>query len=88
MSDESRLSQIEKLLETSAKMIVRHDKMVERHDQEIADIREQTARNADHLAQLSDMFIESIKVIKEMQNQVRGIQTENQRLMKHLFGDE
>ena len=81
MSDESRLSQIEKLLETSAKMIVRHDK-------EIVELRKQTQRNADHLAQLSEMFIESIKVIKEMQSQVRGIQTENQRLMKHLFGDE
>ena len=101
MSNESRLIQIEKLLETSAKMIVRHDReiadlreltarneeLINRNAEQLAVLREQTNRNTKQLARLSDIFIESIAVIKEMQNQVRGIQTENQRILNHFFGE-
>jgi len=35
----------------------------------------------------ADMFIESIQVIKQMQSEIKGLQTENKRILDHLFGE-
>ena len=57
MSYEARLSRIEKLLETSAKMIVRHDK-------EMADLREQTNRNAELIERNTQNIDRNVELIE------------------------
>ena len=39
------------------------------------------------MASLSEMFSESIQVIKAMQSEIKGLQTENKRILDHLFGE-
>ena len=35
-----------------------------------------------------DMFQQHMNVMRQMQSDIRGIQTENQRILRHLFGEE
>lgn len=35
-----------------------------------------------------DMPQQHMNVIRQMQNEIRGIQTGNQRILRHLFGEE
>jgi uncharacterized protein YoxC len=37
---------------------------------------------------LLEIFEESMAVIKTMQSQIKGIQTENQRMLQRFFGDD
>ena len=92
---EQRMSQMEKLLETSIKMI-------RRHDEEIEDLREMTRQNTTSIAQLTNqmgeltlMFQESMGVMRgmqeqitQMQSEVRGLQRENRRILERVFGPE
>jgi chromosome segregation ATPase len=39
------------------------------------------------VVQLSDIFVESVGIIRTMQTEIRGMQTENQRILRHLFGE-
>lgn len=93
------MSQMEKLLETSIKMI-------RRHDEEIADLREITRRNAEaiqeqarqnaesmarlthQMGELTLMFQESMGIIRQIQLEVRGLQQENRCILERVFGPE
>jgi hypothetical protein len=77
---EERLKRVDILLETCAKMAVKHDS-------DIKELREQMLNLTLHMGSLTEMFQESMAVIKVMQSQVKGIQTENQRILNHIFGD-
>ena len=92
---EQRMSQMEKLLETSIKMI-------RRHDEEIGDLREMTRQNTASIAglthqmgELTLMFQESMGIMRgmqeqitQMQSEVRGLQQENRRILERVFGPE
>jgi hypothetical protein len=88
---EERLKRVEVLLETCAKMTVDHQARIQQLE---AKNQELEARQQEveieftlRMNSLLQMFEESIAVIKTMQSQVRGIQTENQRILNHLFGE-
>lgn len=91
---EQRLKQVEILLESCAKLAVNNQ----------ADIRSiiaQTAQNQSEIrevrqqmASLTDMFVESVGImrtmqsdIRTMQSEIKGLQTENKRILDHLFGE-
>ncbi len=38
-------------------------------------------------ARLSSQFQDFVEVVREMQTEVKGLQTENQRIIKHLWSD-
>ncbi len=94
---EERLKRIEILLETCAKVAVNNQAEIkelrEQSAQEMRALTEKVDRNTVNMAKLTDMFIESMQVIKQMQSEIRdmqseirGIQTENKRMLDHLFG--
>ncbi len=37
---------------------------------------------------MTDVQIQTLRVIEEMQQEVRGLQTENRRILDHLFREE
>ena len=81
---EERLRRIEILLETCAKVTVSNQAEIkelrERSDAERAELRHQ-------LASLSAMFTESVRIMQNMQSEIKGLQTENKRILDHLFGE-
>ena len=75
---EQRLKRIEILLETCAQTTVANQA-------EIQEVRQQ-------MASLSEMFTESVRImrtmqsdIKIMQSEIKGLQTENKRMLDHFF---
>lgn len=77
---EERLKRIEILLETCAKTTVANQ-------EGLKELRVQVQKNSEHLGTLTEMFIESIGVMKTMQSEIKGLQTENNRILDHLFGN-
>lgn len=55
-------------------------KQTSENQAEIREVRQQ-------MASLSEMFIESIRIMKTMQSDIKGLQTENKRILDHLFGN-
>ncbi len=98
---EERLKRVEILLETCAKMSVnnqsdiqelkalteRNSQQIERNDEQIERNSQQIDRLTIQMASLSEMFRESIQVMKAMQSEIKGLQTENKRILDHLFGE-
>ena len=70
---EERLKRIEIILETCAKNTVENQR-------EIRELRQQ-------MASLTDMFTESVRIMRGMQSEIKGLQTENKRILDHLFGE-
>lgn len=89
---EARMSQMEKLLETSIKLIHGHSIAID-------EIREQNRQNVESIArltqqmgQLTEMFQESVifirdikTEIRDIQTEVRGLQIENRRIIERIF---
>ncbi|MBL1211479.1 hypothetical protein [Geminocystis sp. GBBB08] len=84
---EERLRRIEILLETCAKTTVANQA-------EIKEVRQQVSELTIQIGSLSEMFVESVGImrtmqsdIKTMQSDIKGLQTENKRILDYLFGD-
>ena len=82
-----RLKRIEILLETCAKTAVANR-------EDIRSLTEQSAKNQmeiievrQQMASLSEMFTESVRIMRGMQSEIKGLQTENKRILDHLFGE-
>lgn len=98
---EPRLKQVEILLESCAKVAVNNQtdirSLIEQNAQNQRNINsliQQSNQNqsqiitlTQQMASLSDMFSESIQVMKAMQLEIKGLQTENKRILDHLFGE-
>ncbi len=54
----------------------------------IASLTDRADRLTEQIATATDIFIDSIGVMREMQNEIKGLQVENRRIMDHLFGEE
>ena len=102
ITSEQRLRRVEILLETAAAKIYDNsqaiDRLTERTDQNAAAIDRLTEQNsllALQIAESTDLFRESLQImrrqqvnIEEMQAEVRGLQVENRRILARVFGDE
>ena len=40
------------------------------------------------MGELTNIFIDSMAVIREMQSEVRGLQIENRRILERVFGED
>ncbi len=102
MTPEERLKQAEILLATAAKTINRNSEGIEQLRITIAEMlgtinrnSEAIARNSEGIEQLRittaevlEMFSQWMRIMQKMQADIRGLQTENQRILRHLFGEQ
>ena len=79
-SSEERLRRVEIILETCAKKTLSNSEQIERNSEQINQLTIQ-------MASLSEMFAQSVKIMTKMQSEIKGIQTENKRILDHLFGE-
>jgi hypothetical protein len=95
---EQRLKQVEILLETCAKVAVNNQadirSLIEQTAENKAEIKElavqtnlQISELTAQIASLSQMFVESVGIMRNMQSEIKGLQTENKRILDHLFGE-
>jgi aspartate oxidase len=108
LSPEQRLNQIELLLATAAKninrttelsnrnaeTIERNSKAIERNTESIERLSEDSLDLRLSIERLSQMFTESVGImrkqqinIEKMQSEIRGLQVENQRILHRVFGE-
>jgi methyl-accepting chemotaxis protein len=68
----------------------RLDKMADTLNQTIEAIGQLGQRTeviATAVERMTDVQLQTFRVIEEMQAEVRGLQTENRRILDHLFGE-
>ena len=102
LTPKQRLTQMEKLLESAIKLSHSHTSQIEANSaqieansQAIDRLTVKTEANSQaidrltvKMAEATDLFLDSMKVIKEMQKEVRGLQVENRRIMDRVFGED
>ncbi len=88
MTSEQRLKQVEILLSTAAKTINRTTELCDRNAIAVELLSERVYMVADRVSEISEMFIQSVSIISQMQTEIRGLQVENQRILEQIFGDK
>ena len=95
LTPEQRLTQMEKLLESAIKLSRKNASQIEANSQAIDRLTVKTEANSQaidrltvKMAEATDLFLDSMKVIKEMQKEVRGLQVENRRILDRVFGED
>jgi len=90
-----RLNQIEILLATAAKAINRNSENIDRLTERMDRSEERMDRTDARFAEISEMFIESVGIIRQhqvniekMQSEIRGLQVENQRIILRVLGGD
>jgi uncharacterized coiled-coil DUF342 family protein len=90
-----RLNQIEILLATAAKAINRNTENIDRLTERMNRSEERMDRTDARFAEISEMFIESVGIIRQhqvniekMQSEIRGLQVENQRIILRVLGGD
>jgi methyl-accepting chemotaxis protein len=69
----------------------RLDKLADTVNQLVAGmghLNQRTETIALAVERMTDVQLQTFRVIEEMQQEVRGLQTENRRILDHLFGGE
>jgi hypothetical protein len=94
LTPEQRLNQIEILLATAAKNINRTTELSNRNAEAIERSSEDSLDMRLSIGRLSEMFTESVGImrkqqvnIEKMQAEIRGLQVENQRILHRVFGE-
>jgi hypothetical protein len=94
LTPEQRLNQIEILLATAAKNINRTTELSNRNAEAIERSSEDSLDLRLSIGRLSEMFTESVGImrkqqvnIEKMQSEIRGLQVENQRILHRVFGE-
>jgi aspartate oxidase len=94
LTPEQRLNQIEILLATAAKNINRTTELSNRNAEAIERASEDSLDLRLSIGRLSEMFTESVGImrkqqvnIEKMQSEIRGLQVENQRILHRVFGE-
>jgi hypothetical protein len=62
--------------------------IVETHTAEIDDLRQSVRGLTEAVDRLVTLGTETFGVVREMQAEVRGLQTENRRILDRVFGQE
>ncbi len=95
LTPKQRLTQIEKILESAIKLshsntakIDDTRKLIEANSEAIKAQDLKIDRLTVTMAEATELFLDSMKVIKEMQKEVRGLQVENRRIMDRVFGED
>ncbi|MEH2067859.1 MAG: hypothetical protein V7K47_06785 [Nostoc sp.] len=88
----SRLDRIEALLLQTAVQQQANTQAISRLETNQEALQQQLEASISHLVGLIGDFVEEAQqdraVIRELQSEVRGIQTENQRILQYLFGQQ
>ena len=88
---ESLTGSVDQLTTEVNRLTLRVNQLTERVDQ-LTENQEVTQANVNQLAVLMVQFAQNAEAdraqMREMQSDIRGIQTENQRILNHLFGQQ
>ena len=87
----SHTSQIEansSQIEANSQAIDRLTVKIEANSSQIETNSQAIDRLTVKMAEATDLFLDSMKVIKEMQKEVRGLQVENRRIIDRVFGED
>ena len=88
MTPEQRITQMEKLLETTIKLTHSNTKNIDANTEAISNLTDRVDRVSLQMGELTNMFIESLGVIRTMQSEIRGLQIENRRIIGRVFKDD
>ena len=102
LTPEQRLTQIEKILQSAIQLshsntakidnltekVEANTEAIKANSEAIAGLTNRADRLTEQISTATDIFIDSIGVMREMQNEIKGLQVENRRIMDHLFGEE
>ena len=67
------------------------DRLTEKTEDNAAAIDALTNRGdrlTEQIGRATEMFIDSLGVIREMQSEIRGLQVENRRIIDRVFGED
>jgi hypothetical protein len=89
---EAILLQVAQQQQTNTTAIAQLRQASQQNVDAIAETRQQLEDSITHLVGLIGDFVEEGQqdraVIRELQSEIRGIQTENQRILQYLFGQQ
>ena len=102
MTPEQRITQMEKLLETTIKLTHSNTQKIDANTSAIADLTDRVNRVSQQMGELTTIFIDSMGVIRqmqtevremqsdvrEMQSEVKGLQIENRRIIERVFDED
>jgi hypothetical protein len=90
-----RLDRIEALVEANARAIAANSEAIAASNEQMAIVEQTMQRLGERteiialaVERMIDVQLQTFRVIEEMQAEVRGLQTENRRILDHLFGQE
>jgi hypothetical protein len=102
LTSEQRLTQIEKLLESAVKLSHSNTAKIAANSDAIHTLTDRIDNFTDRMGILTnrvdtvteqigraiEIFVDSMGVMREMQNEIKGLQIENRRILDYLFGQE
>ncbi|WP_017314168.1 hypothetical protein [Mastigocladopsis repens] len=88
----TRLDQVATQQQVNTDAIAQLEVTVEQNSTAISQLGQQLEASISHLVGVIGDFVEESQqdrvIIRELQSEVRGIQTENQRILQYLFGQQ
>ena len=102
VTPEQRLTQIEQILQSAIKLshsntakidaltekVEANSEAIKANSEAIHNLTNRADRLTEQIATATDIFIDSIGVMREMQNEIKGLQIENRRIMDRISGAE
>jgi glucose-6-phosphate-specific signal transduction histidine kinase len=88
MTPEQRMTQMEKLLETTIKLTHSNTQKIDANTEAIASLTERVDTVSRQVGELTTMFIDSLGVMRQMQSDIREMQLENRRIIQRFFDEE
>lgn len=88
MSPEPRLTQIEIILENAIKLSHSNTARSDRNSEAIDRLTERMDRLIGQINRAMEIFIDSMRVMRTMQAEIKGLQPENRRIIERFFGEE
>ena len=74
---EERLKRIEILLETCAKNTLKNEAQITKNSEQLDRVTDRIDQLTIQMASLSEMFTDTVRIIKKQQSEIKGLQTEN-----------
>ncbi len=82
------IDQIGQKIEANAEMIERIGQKVEANSEALDILTNRVDRLTEQMGRATEMFIDSMGVIRTMQTEIRGLQVENRRILDRFFGED
>ena len=85
---ENRLDRIEAIVEANSRQIEANSRQIEKNTTALIDMRLAVSSLIETSNQFQRNFEVIVSEIKDIKQEVRGLQVENRRILDHLFGQQ